>query len=169
MLDANEMARQLRDIDGDAEVTTSTVHYYTQVGILPPAIGRGRGAFTPEHLARLRVARQLRRQGRSLAEIRDELARTSLKELLAQAGSSEPLISSAAFVIPDETRLRSLARMASAAVASSTPRTLKFKGGWALSVPPDVADDAIPHIYEAVEKALNRGASKRPGRKGTRP
>ena len=57
MLDAKQIAEIVRTQDQDAEVTHSTLHYYVQVGILPPAVGRGRSGYTPEHLSRFRLAR----------------------------------------------------------------------------------------------------------------
>src|ERR1035441_1119935 len=93
MLDAKEMARLVREEDGDSEITSSTVHYYTQLGILPPAIGRGKGAFAPEHLARLRVARRLRRQGWSIAAIREELGQLPRKDLAQEIADSEAMLS----------------------------------------------------------------------------
>src|ERR1019366_4125159 len=92
MLDAKEMARLVREEDGDREITPSTVHYYTQLGILPPAVGRGKGAFAPEHLARLRLARRLRREGMSLAAIRDELAKLRRKDLINEIVESEAML-----------------------------------------------------------------------------
>src|SRR5262249_57519119 len=73
MLDAREIAEIVRKADRDQEVSPSTLHYYVQVGILPPAVGRGRSGYTPEHLTRFRLARHLKRHGAGLAEIRARL------------------------------------------------------------------------------------------------
>src|SRR2546423_659964 len=73
MLDAKQIAEIVRRQDRDLEVSSSTLHYYVQVGILPPAVGRGRSGYTPDHLTRFRLARRLRRQGSALAEIRERL------------------------------------------------------------------------------------------------
>src|SRR6266700_8385669 len=84
MLDARQIAEIVRTQDQDSEVSPSTLHYYVQVGILPPAIGRGRSGYTPEHLSRFRLARRLKREGAGLAEIRRRLGRMTPGEIAAQ-------------------------------------------------------------------------------------
>jgi DNA-binding transcriptional MerR regulator len=165
MIDANEMARLVREQDGDEEVSSSTVHYYTQLGILPPAVGRGKGAFAPEHLARFRLARQLRRQGRSLSEIREQLGqlpRRELATLIAESDavprSSPPPMTPAAS--PRAARGSAAMRIETAADVPAAKRagtrTLRFRGGFALQVPPSVPDDAVARIYAAVERVLEK-------------
>src|SRR5438270_6987407 len=73
MLDAKQIAEIVRRQDHDQAVSPSTLHYYVQVGILPPAVGRGRSGYTPDHLTRFRLARRLRRHGTALADIRHRL------------------------------------------------------------------------------------------------
>jgi DNA-binding transcriptional MerR regulator len=73
MLDAKQIAEIVRSQDHDDEVSPSTLHYYVQVGVLPPAVGRGRSGYTPEHLTRFRLARYLKRRGLGLAEIRERI------------------------------------------------------------------------------------------------
>lgn len=97
MLDAKQIAQIVRVQDKDAEVSPSTLHYYVQVGILPPAVGRGRSGYTPEHLSRFRLARRLKREGAGLADIRERLGRMTpgevaaeLAQLGAPAGQSSP-------------------------------------------------------------------------------
>ena len=175
MLDAKEMARLVREQDGDEEATPSTVHYYTQLGILPPAVGRGKGAFAPEHLARFRLARQLRRQGRSLAEIREELQRLPRRDVdgliseldAAPAPPTPQVMSSTSHVV---------ARRAAAPVSASGvsvlkdqrtgPRTLRFRGGFALQVPPGLPDEAVARIYAALERVLEKESPRSTRGKG---
>lgn len=78
----------IRELAALAGVTRRTVHYYIELGLLPPPIGRGRHSYyTMEHLRRLRIIRQLRRyfyplkyikqvlQIKSVARLEEELAR----------------------------------------------------------------------------------------------
>jgi DNA-binding transcriptional MerR regulator len=177
MLDANEMARLVRDQDGDREVTASTVHYYTQIGVLPPAIGRGKGAFTPEHLARFRLARQLRRQGLSLAEIRGRMTRVGPRDLPGPAGEPEPADApprspAAATMVAASLRSRDPAARLAATVLSGkeeSPRSLRFRGGFALQLPAGIPDQVVARIYAGVERVLEREAAQdRRSRGGSR-
>lgn len=55
-------------------VTPRTVHYYIQLGLLPPSGARGRGAkYDRQHLGRLRLIKQLRTEHLPLAAIRERL------------------------------------------------------------------------------------------------
>lgn len=66
-LDLSELADQ-------AGVTTRTVRYYVQQGVLPPPEGRGPGShWTRGHLNRLRLIRRLQDEHLPLAEIRQRL------------------------------------------------------------------------------------------------
>ncbi len=166
------MARLVRESDRDEEVTARTVHYYTQVGILPPAMGRGRGAFSPEHLARFRLARQLRREGKSLADIRTELDSLSRKDVAKLTSRYEESLTPSldaeltALKVQSE-YLASAARMTTK--DSRSPRTLRFRGGFALQVPASVADDAAARIYAAVERVIEKEVpmrARRPRQEG---
>ena len=56
-------------------VSRRTVRFYVQQGLLPAPLGVGRGKhYGTEHLARLRAVKALQQQGRSLDEVRRELA-----------------------------------------------------------------------------------------------
>jgi DNA-binding transcriptional MerR regulator len=160
MIDASEMARLVREQDGDEEVSSSTVHYYTQLGILPPAVGRGKGAFAPEHLARFRLARQLRRQGRSLSEIREELGRLPRRELATLIAESDAVPPVTPTAISRANRWSAAMRIETAADVPAAKRagarTLRFRGGFALQVPRSVPDDAVARIYAAVERVLDK-------------
>jgi DNA-binding transcriptional MerR regulator len=171
MLDANQIAETVRAQDADPEVSASTLHYYVQVGILPPAVGRGRNSYTPEHLNRFRLARYLRREGLGLPQIREQLkdlSSTAVTAELLQRGSpgtpsrlagAKPRMGAA------PTSLRSgfsmpLSRSAPAAEAPSgrpkdSPRTLRFRGGFSLQVPPGASDEQISRLYTAVEAVLH--------------
>jgi DNA-binding transcriptional MerR regulator len=179
MLDAKQIAEIVRSQDRDAEVSPSTLHYYVQVGILPPAVGRGRSGYTPEHLSRFRLARRLKREGAGLAEIRDRLGRMTPGEIAAELsgepaapgrvraiyaapgpaaltlhepGSPEP--GGAGTADESATRYR-IAAEALRARPAGTPRTLRFRGGFSLQVPAGTPDEQIARLYTAIEAVLN--------------
>lgn len=55
--------------------TRRTIYYYVSIGLMQPAIGRGRTAYyTEEHAAALRLIREERDENRSLSDIRDLLS-----------------------------------------------------------------------------------------------
>src|ERR1700737_2934208 len=89
MLDAKQIAEIVRSQDHDDEVSSSTLHYYVQVGLLPPAVGRGRSGYTPEHLTRFRLARYLKRQGIGLAQIRERLTRLTPEAAAVELASAQ--------------------------------------------------------------------------------
>lgn len=179
MLDAGEIAQIVREQDGDAEVSPSTLHYYVQVGILPGAVGRGRNGYTPEHLSRFRLARHLRREGLGLAEIRNRLTGLTPEKISAelarlQRQPSPPAVGAPAAQPPvaaGSGRSVSLDRRAAAtryslasealsARPGDAPRTLRFRGGFSLQVPAGTSDDQIARLYAAVEAALNEEPSR---------
>jgi len=122
MLDAKQIAEIVRRQDHDPEVGPSTLHYYVQVGILPPAVGRGRSGYTPEHLTRFRLARRLRRQGAALAHIRERLSRmspTEVADTLAAAEPEPPALYAAPRAAPVQVREATVARLDVAATRYS--------------------------------------------------
>ena len=170
MLDARQIAEIVRTQDQDAEVGPSTLHYYVQVGILPPAVGRGRSGYTPDHLSRFRLARRLKREGAGLAEIRQRLGRMTSGEIAAElAGSAatmyaDPRPASHVLREPgppplgpphDPTTRYAIAAEALRARPDGTPRTLRFRGGFSLQVPAGTGDEQIARLYTAIEAALN--------------
>jgi len=184
MLDAKQIAEIVRRQDQDSQVSPSTLHYYVQVGILPPAVGRGRSGYTPEHLSRFRLARRMKRQGSALAEIRERLRDMSpaavASELAAAASGTAagapgaapapyrlaPPLAAAVHlgeaVAPqlDEAASRySIATEALRARPGDTPRTLRFRGGFSLQVPAGTSDEQIARLYTAVEAALEQDAA----------
>src|SRR5258707_14715663 len=142
MLDAKQIAAIVREQDHDEEVRPSTLHYYVQAGIVPPAVGRGRSAYAPEHLARFRLARRLKREGLSLAEIREEVNRRFARAHLAAAELKD----------------------APATPRSDTPRTLRFKGGFSLQVPAGTSDEQVARLYAAVAAAIGKETKSRGGK-----
>jgi DNA-binding transcriptional MerR regulator len=172
MLDAKQIAEILQRQDHDLEVSSSTLHYYVQVGILPPAVGRGRSGYTPEHLTRFRLARRLRRRGVALADIRERLRDMSpgavASELAAGGPEPAPPVYRLAAPTPavaaepaaprlDEAATRyTLAAEALRARAGDTPRTLRFRGGFSLQVPAGTSDEQIARLYTAIDAALDR-------------
>jgi DNA-binding transcriptional MerR regulator len=169
MLDARQIAEIVRTHDRDGEVSPSTLHYYVQVGILPPAVGRGRSGYTPEHLTRFRLARHLKHQGVGLAEIRVRLGRMTSEQVATelaslQAGGLHPrrlraegpsLLSEPAAAGSDETVSRyGITAEALRARGGDTPRTLRFRGGFSLQVPQGTSDEQIARLYTAIEAVL---------------
>ena len=173
MLDARQIASIVREKDRDDEVSPSTLHYYVQVGILPPAIGRGRSSYTPEHLTRFRLARHLKRQGMGLPAIRERLNRLSQEAVAAELAGAERR---SARSVPggyrapspgrggaevDPGSRYSLAAEALRARQGDTPQTIRFRGGFSLQVPPGTRDEKIARLYAVIDAALE--VPERPG------
>lgn len=71
----------IQELADKAEVTTRTIRYYVEQGVLPPP-GYGRPAeYTEEHVQRLALIKKLKEQYLPLDEIRDTLQRLSLTEV----------------------------------------------------------------------------------------
>lgn len=71
----------IQDLADRAGVTTRTIRYYVEQGVLPPP-ERGRPAeYTDEHLQLLDLVRRLKEQYLPLEEIRDMLQRLSVDQL----------------------------------------------------------------------------------------
>ena len=170
MLDARQIAEIARRQDGDPEASVSMLHYYVQVGILPPALGRGRNSYTPEHLTRFRLARRLKRDGAGLAEIRERLGRLTPDQVAAELArrAAQSLGAAASLAGPYAVRAPrplavheppatpvSLAAEALRARSGAAPRTLRFRGGFSLQVPAGTTDDRIARLYAAIEAVLN--------------
>jgi DNA-binding transcriptional MerR regulator len=173
MLDAKQIAEIVRRQDQDPDVGPSTLHYYVQVGILEPAVGRGRSGYTPEHLSRFRLARRLKRQGVPLARIRERLRDMSpaavAAELAARQPGAAPLYAAAAPAAAtsplvlrespapslDAATRYSIAAEALRARPGETPRTLRFRGGFSLQVPAGTGDEQIARLYTAIEAVLD--------------
>ena len=82
-----EEAMTIQELANQAGVTTRTIRYYVDQGVLPPP-DRGRPAeYTDEHVRRLDLIRRLKEQYLPLEEIRDTMQRLTLEqveELVAQ-------------------------------------------------------------------------------------
>ncbi len=80
----------IQELADRASVTTRTIRYYVEQGVLPPP-ERGRPAeYTDEHIKLLDLVRRLKEQYLPLEEIRDMLQRLTpqqLEEFLGGAGS----------------------------------------------------------------------------------
>lgn len=71
----------IQELASAAGVTTRTIRYYVEQGVLPPP-ERGRPAeYTEEHVRRLDLVRRLKEQYLPLEEIRDMLQRLSPEEV----------------------------------------------------------------------------------------
>jgi DNA-binding transcriptional MerR regulator len=80
----------IQELADRAEVTTRTIRYYVEQGVLPPP-ERGRPAeYTEEHVARLALIKRLKEQYLPLDEIRDTLQRLSLEEVEALVADYSP-------------------------------------------------------------------------------
>lgn len=172
MLDARQIAEIVRTQDRDSEVSPSTLHYYVQVGVLPPAVGRGRSGYTPEHLTRFRLARHLKRQGAGIAEIRARLVAMTSQQVAAElaAAHARRIPRRALQAAPDRALSGTPAAPDPADAASSyiiaaealrarggeTPRTLRFRGGFSLQVPAGTDDEKVARLYTAIEAVLNQ-------------
>jgi DNA-binding transcriptional MerR regulator len=176
MLDAEDLAAAVRKLDKDAEVSKSTVHYYTQAGILPSAIGRGPHSYTPEHLARFRLARRLRRTGLGLGDIRqqvsslgrEELA-TALQDAPEKTKGRSAKVGNAKALQANPTAGDPLVAPALQALPGRLPRTIRFPEGYSLSCPPEASDQLIARLYSAIENLLRDEASPRYTRRGSTP
>ncbi len=182
MLDAEDVAAAVRKLDRDSKVSESTVHYYTQAGILPPAIGRGPHSYTPEHVALFRLARRLRRSGLGLGDIRKRVASLSREQLATALGNSEgagrparkparpsrgprgPVGRSPK--VRRRTSMRANAPVGDPLVAEALralpgklPRTLRFPQGYSLSCSPEASDELIARLYATIEGVLRDEAS----------
>ena len=78
----------IQELANEAGVTTRTIRYYVEQGVLPPP-DRGRPAeYTVEHVHLLDLIRQLKEQFLPLEEIRDMMQRLTteqLREIIAAA------------------------------------------------------------------------------------
>jgi DNA-binding transcriptional MerR regulator len=81
-MDQDARLYSLADLADRADVTPRTIRYYIAQGLLPPPIGAGPTTrYSPGHLGRLRLVRELQRQHLPLAEIRARLERLSDDEV----------------------------------------------------------------------------------------
>lgn len=83
----------IQELADRAAVTTRTIRYYVEQGVLPPP-GRGRPSeYTGEHLRLLDLVRRLKEQYLPLEEIRDILQRLTpdqVEEFLGRTAPVEP-------------------------------------------------------------------------------
>lgn len=93
-----EQTWKLDELARQADVSTRTVRYYVQRGLLPAPVFRGRDTvYSPEHLLRLKAIRRLQEQFLPLDAIQQELDRYSPEALRRlAAGEDEGGLTSAA-------------------------------------------------------------------------
>ena len=73
---------EIQDLVERSGVARRTIYFYVQQGLLPPPSGAGLAArYAEEHLLRLRLIPQLRRDGLRLDQMRDRLAGMSTEEM----------------------------------------------------------------------------------------
>ena len=88
----NDDTLALQDLCDRAQVSTRTVRYYIQQGLLPPADRAGPGAtYGQEHLDRLRLIRMLKDQHLPLSKIRRRLESLSPEDVLSLVKGSAPI------------------------------------------------------------------------------
>ena len=86
---AERLNREVSDPRDD--VTRRTIRYFVQEGLLQEPYGLGRGKhYGPEHLQRLREIRDLQRQGLTLSQVRERLARASRPAATARGAERVP-------------------------------------------------------------------------------
>ncbi|HEX8599854.1 MAG TPA: MerR family transcriptional regulator [Chloroflexia bacterium] len=148
----------IQDLADRASVTTRTIRYYVEQGVLPPP-ERGRPAeYTAEHLRLLDLIRRLKEQYLPLEEIRDMLQRLApeqVEEFLGGSGAQqhnrEPQSSAADYIsqVLNRGALRSQlkeqalppapAPSAPPAMPASHRRTIAAEGVSSAATPHDVA------------------------------
>jgi DNA-binding transcriptional MerR regulator len=141
------------------QVSRRTVRFYVQQGLLPAPLGVGRGKhYGPEHLARLRAVKALQQQGRSLDEVRRELA-----------GGGEPEVSALALApvsrVPGAqwTRLDVVPGVElhlSEGHRPLTGRALQELGAWARRHLGADDDDVFPSRYRELAEQVRRSERK---------
>ena len=73
---------EIQDLVERSGVARRTIYFYVQQGLLPPPSGAGLAArYAEEHMLRLRLIPQLRRDGLRLDQMRDRLAGMSTEEM----------------------------------------------------------------------------------------
>lgn len=89
----SEQRYRLDELAAEAGVSSRTVRYYVQRGLLPAPEFRGRDTtYGPEHLARLRAIKRLQEAWLPLDQIQAELERRTEAEIDALAlGRGEPV------------------------------------------------------------------------------
>jgi len=141
----------IQELADRAEVTTRTIRYYVEQGVLPPP-ERGRPAeYNEEHVARLALIKRLKAQYLPLEEIRDTMQRLSLPEVEAlvaeyppQQEQTQKLDSAADYIANVLGRGMVRVQMKQAAVTTDEGRRTK--------------DEGQPATEPAQEKAMAPGS-----------
>jgi len=75
----------LTELEEASKVSQRNIKYYIQEGLLPPPLGRGKGSrYSLEHLEGLRNILALRKEGYSLARIKELRLKTSETMVVAR-------------------------------------------------------------------------------------
>jgi DNA-binding transcriptional MerR regulator len=133
----------LAELANEANVSTRTVRYYMQHGLLPPPRGGGPGAhYDDGHLARLRLIKRLQGTHLPLAEIRKQVKPLSDDEVHAvlEKGSEEVADTAVEYI-------RSVLNVRETALrdAASPPALLKFAEAWQPLAPPQLSEPTRAH------------------------
>lgn len=143
-----------------AKVSTRTVRYYIQQGLLPPPERGGPGAtYSPGHLDRLQLIRRLKDQHLPLAKIRRRLAGLSDQDIRTMlAGPTLPEATSAADYVQAVLRKtraspasRQPARRSKAAAPTQTTATTRST--WERHV---ITEDIELHIRRPLSRDQDR-------------
>jgi DNA-binding transcriptional MerR regulator len=138
----------IQELANEAGVTTRTIRYYVEQGVLPPP-DRGRPAeYTDEHVHLLDLIRQLKEQFLPLEEIRDMMQRLTTEQL-------QEIIAAAPHKKKETQNLSSAADyIAGVLQAGSTRQQMKE----AAPAPPALARTAATQAIRAASTALARPA-----------
>jgi DNA-binding transcriptional MerR regulator len=173
----------LQELAGAAGVTPRTVRYYISEGLLPSPDRGPRAQYDPDHLARLRLIRQLQRNHLPLAEIRRRLAELSDADVHAalstppQPGVRESALEYVRSVLQEPARLSFNARLAAPDAAPVAPTMRGLAAEYPLpaapaaqsaSVQPDrshwervsLSPDVELHIRRPLTRGQNRAVSR---------
>ena len=136
-------AYSLAELANEAAVSTRTVRYYTQHGLLPPPRGGGAGAYYDDgHLARLRLIKRLQSTHLPLAEIRKQLKPLSDAEVNAVLEKESQEVADTAVEY-----IRSVLNVRETTLrdAASPPALLRFAEAWQPLVFPQTTEPTRAH------------------------
>jgi hypothetical protein len=176
MINAKTIADIISVSENDPGFTVRMVRIYKEKGLIPSALGRGRDAYTPEHLQIVREVRRLRREEHlSYAEIKER----NLK-IPGNYGSSDNVVSQNSFLASAVSPLLLSSAQSYKGLNVDSPsyvaqalhsqqkssRTVKFRlgdsSGIKMQFPPEASDQLIETVYNAVQDALETNEGLNP-------
>lgn len=101
----------IQELAAKANVTVRTIRYYTEEGLLPPPVTRGKNAYyTPDHLNRLELIRRMKEAYLPLREIRQVMLSLTEAEVVQRLNEQ---------IFPQEPTIREVGPAAPAPAAGS--------------------------------------------------